>query len=91
MEELKTFTDMKDELLIHNIDKNEQFVFKISKTKMKMAAEMSSGGEHFLSEEFCFFDGNHKSPQFRHFNFYVSSIAVESSGTCYYAGQTRKS
>ena len=41
VEELKRFTDMKDELLIHNIDKNEQFVFKTSKTKMKMAAEMN--------------------------------------------------
>lgn len=36
------------------------FVFKTSTTKIKMALNMDKKGEHFLSKEFCFFDGKRK-------------------------------
>ena len=36
------------------------FVFKTSKDKAKMAMNMNKDGEHFLSNEFCFFDGKFK-------------------------------
>ena len=36
------------------------FVFKSSKTKAEMALNMDKDGNHFLTEEFCYFDGKHK-------------------------------
>lgn len=36
------------------------FVFKASETKARMALNMNRAGDHFLNEEFCFFDGKRK-------------------------------
>ena len=60
VEELKAYTDTKDKLLIYKINKNDQYVFKTSTKKMKIAQNMNIEGNHFLSDEFCFFDGNYK-------------------------------
>ena len=60
MGELKHFTDIKDELLIYEIDTNEQYVFKTSTTKMKIDSEINPDSLSFLTDEYCFFDGNHK-------------------------------
>ena len=35
------------------------FVFKSSEAKMKLAVPMNNEKDHFLSKEFCFFDGKH--------------------------------
>lgn len=56
----KTYTDQRDKFLIHEIDEANQIVFKSSSLKMKIAKEMDKNGDHFLSKEFCHFDGNHK-------------------------------
>ena len=58
--ELKAYTDVKDKLLIYKIDENDQFVFKSSTSQMKIAANLDNDGTHFMAEEFCNFDGNHK-------------------------------
>ena len=60
IEELKLYTDTKDKLLIYDINKNDQYVFKTSTDMMKIAGAMNIEGDDFLSEEYCFFDGNHK-------------------------------
>lgn len=36
------------------------FVFKTSEDKIKTALNMDRNGEHFLKEEYCFFDGKFK-------------------------------
>ena len=56
----KTYTDQRDKFLVHEIDEAKQIVFKTSRLKMKIAKEMDKSGDHFLSKEFCHFDGNHK-------------------------------
>ena len=34
--------------------------FKTSTSQMKLALEMDFEGDHFLKDEYCHFDGNHK-------------------------------
>ena len=60
VEEYKKFTDEKDKCYVYAIDKHRQFVFKTSQTKMKIAYSMDNTGNHFLSEEYCYFDGKVK-------------------------------
>ena len=63
--ELKVYTDLKDKLLIYKIDENDQFVIKSSTSQMKIAANLNNDGTHFMAEEFCNFDRNHKrTPNF---------------------------
>ena len=56
---LKEYTDIKDRFLIFKVDENHQYVFKKS-TQIKFASEMNCCNDHFLHDEYCFFDGNHK-------------------------------
>lgn len=62
----KEYADKKDPLYVYKINDNRghtdmpSFVFKTSTTKMKMALNMDKKGDHFLSKEFCFFDGKKK-------------------------------
>ena len=62
----KEYADKKDPLYVYKINDKRgnpdlpSFVFKTSTTKMKMALNMDKKGEHFLSKEFCFFDGKRK-------------------------------
>ena len=60
IKELKTYTDLQDTYLIHVINENEQYAFKTSSTQMKIACSMDTDGDHFMHEEYCHFDGNHK-------------------------------
>ena len=60
IKELKTCTDSQDPYLIHVINENEQYVFKTSPIQMKIAYSMDTDGDHFVHEEYCHFDGNHK-------------------------------
>ena len=60
IKELKTYTDLLDPYLIHVINENEQYVFKTSSTQMTIACSMDTDGDHFMHEEYCHFDGNHK-------------------------------
>lgn len=59
----KQYCDKKDSLLIFKVNdwcRNPDklsFVFKTSEDKMKTALNMDRNGEHFLKEEYCFFDG----------------------------------
>ena len=39
------------------------YVFKTSRTKLHIANNMNKDGDHFLSKEFCFFDGKKKTLQ----------------------------
>lgn len=59
----KTFCDQKDEFYVYkandrrgNPDK-PSFVFKTSREKAKIAINMDKDREHFLNNEFCYFDG----------------------------------
>ena len=62
----KEYADKKDPLHVYKINDNRghtdmpSFVFKTSTTKIKMALNMDKKGDHFLSKEFCFFDGKRK-------------------------------
>ena len=62
----KQSCDKKDSLLIFRVnDRYENpdkpsFVSKISEDKMKTALNMDRNGEHFLKEEYCFFNGKFK-------------------------------
>ena len=58
--ELKKYTDKQDPFMINVISANKEFIFKTSTEQMKIAARMNTDGEHFMSKEFCHFDGNHK-------------------------------
>ena len=58
--ELKISTDLQDLYLILVINENEQYVFKFSPTQMKIACSMDTDGDHFMHEEYCHFDRNHK-------------------------------
>jgi len=59
----KEYADKKDPLYVYKINDKRgnpdmpSFVFKSSATKMTMAFNMDKKGDHFLSKEFCFFDG----------------------------------
>ena len=54
-ENLKAWTDETDKYLIYNIYAEGEYVFKTSKSKLDLASKMNSV-DHYLSEEFCFFD-----------------------------------
>ena len=59
----KEYADKKDPLYVYKVNDKRgnpdmpSFVFKSSTTKMTMALNMDQKGDHFLSKEFCFFDG----------------------------------
>ena len=61
----KQYCDKKDSLLIYKVNDRHRnpdrpsFVFKTSK-KMKAALNRDRNGEHFLKDEYCFFDGKFK-------------------------------
>ena len=54
----KKYTDSYDKLLVPEISDSEQYVFKTSLEKTKIASEMCNVGP--LAEEFCYFDGKVK-------------------------------
>ena len=58
--ELKSYTDLQHPLLIYAVNENEQYVFKTSTAQMKIALQMDEEGDHFMYNEYCHFDGNHK-------------------------------
>ena len=60
IKELRTYTDLQDPYLIEVIKENEQYVFKASSAQMKIACSTDTDGNHFMHEEYCCFDGNHK-------------------------------
>ena len=60
--QLKSYSDLQDPLpIIYAVNGNEQYVFKTSTAQMKVALEMDEDGDHFIHNEYCHFDGNHKS------------------------------
>ena len=65
----KQYCDKKDSLLVYKVNDRRgnpdrpSFVFKTSKEKMKAALNMDRNGEHFLKDEYCFFDGKFKRCQ----------------------------
>ena len=62
----RQYCDKKDEFYIYKVNNKcgnpdkPSFVFKTSKEKAQKALAMDQEGEHFLGEEFCYFDGKHK-------------------------------
>ena len=62
----KQYCDAKDPFYIYKINDTRgnpdrsSFVFKTSTLKAKIAMNMDMDKEHFLAQEFCFFDGKHK-------------------------------
>ena len=61
----KEYCDKKDTLYVYKLNDlrgnpdSPSFVFKTSTGKMKLAIAMDRGGDNFMSDEFCFFDGKH--------------------------------
>ena len=56
---------------MYKVDENKQIIFRSSVVKMEIAAKMSLS-THFLSEEFCHFDG--KVNRTRHFTTLKASV-----------------
>ena len=62
----KEFCDKKDSFYVYKVNDRRgnpdkpSYVFKTSTQKAKMALNMDMEGEHFLSTEYCFFDGKRK-------------------------------
>ena len=62
----KLYCDAKDDLFVYKVNDRRgnpdvpSFVFKTSKERMRIALQMNKDGDHFLSEEFCYFDGKVK-------------------------------
>ena len=62
----KQYCDVKDPFYIYKMNDTRgnpdrpSFVFKTSILKAKIAISMDKDKEHFLAQEFCFFDGKHK-------------------------------
>ncbi|XP_028417757.1 uncharacterized protein LOC114542281 [Dendronephthya gigantea] len=62
----KEYCDKRDNFYVYKVNDKRgnpdkpSFVFKTSKEKANMALAMDRDGEHFLNEEYCFFDGQHK-------------------------------
>ena len=62
----KLYCDNQDELLIYKVNDRRDnpdlpsFVFKTSRERMKIALNMDRDGEHFMREEYCYFDGKAK-------------------------------
>ena len=61
----KEYCDKKDKFYIYKVnDKRGNpdkplFIFKTSTQKMKIALNLNRHGDHFLNDEFCFFDGKY--------------------------------
>ena len=61
----KEFCDKKDPYYVYKMNDRRgnpdlpSYVFKTSRTKIELAISMNRKNDHFLSEEFCFFDGKH--------------------------------
>ncbi len=62
----KQYCDQNDPFYIYKMNDKRgnpdkpSFVFKSSTLKAKIAINMDKDKDHFLSQEFCFFDGKHK-------------------------------
>ena len=62
----KEYCDKKDIYYIYKMNDRRgnpdkpSFVFKSSKSKAEMAINMDKDGNHFLNDEYCFFDGKYK-------------------------------
>lgn len=62
----KQYCDKKDSFFIYKINDHRgnpdrpSFVFKMGTQKAKMAINMDKNGNHFLGDEFCYFDGKTK-------------------------------
>lgn len=62
----KQYCDKKDSFFIYKINDRRgnpdrpSFVFKMGTQKAKMAINMDKNGNHFLGDEFCYFDGKRK-------------------------------
>ena len=48
IEELKLYTDTKDKLLTYDLNKNAQYVLKMSTDMMKIAGDMNVEGDNFV-------------------------------------------
>ena len=59
MQELKKWSDQEDKFLVYEIDPNQQYVFKSSKMRMKLARYVVLHSANCLKKEFCFFNGKH--------------------------------
>ena len=66
VENLKSWIDEIDKYLIYKIGTKE-YVFKTSKLKLDFASKINSV-DHYLNEEFCFFDG--KTDRVKFFTLY---------------------
>ena len=60
VQELKECSDQEDKYRIYEIDPNQQYVFKSSKMRMKLAKYVDLQSAHYLKNEFCFIDGRHE-------------------------------
>ena len=75
----KQYCDKKDSLCIFKVNDrrgnpdNPSHVFKTSKVKMQMALGMDQHGQHFLSKEYCFFDGKCKRCR----NFTTLTVSID--------------
>ena len=62
----KEYCDKEDKLLVFKINDRRcnpdlpSYVFKTSKARMQIAENMNRDGKHFMSNEYCFFDGKVK-------------------------------
>lgn len=62
----KQYCDNNDTFYVYKVNDNRgnpdmpSFVFKMGAEKAKMAINMDRDGEHYLRDEFCFFDGKRK-------------------------------
>ena len=65
----KQYCDNNDTFYVYKVNDNRgnpdmpSFVFKMGAEKAKMAINMDRDGEHYLRDEFCFFDGKRKRCQ----------------------------
>ena len=63
----KEYCDKMHQYYVYKINHRQEnpdkpsFVFKTSEQKANMALNMDRDGEHYLNDEFCFFDSKHKS------------------------------
>ena len=60
IKELKAYVDFQAPFLIHIINESQQSIFKTSTSPMKLALKIDFEGDHFLKDEYCHSDGNHK-------------------------------
>lgn len=62
----KEYCDQKDKFYIYKVNDKRgnpdkpSFVLKTSEQKARMALDMNREGNHFLNNEFCYFDGKYK-------------------------------